>query len=1320
MPLAEIDCSSKCRSKLHYRDLIIVATQNILPEIILNYLIRCGNLGRGNDEFGRNVLHVCSSIAEKYTIVEWLLKYKKIDINIKNVESGYSALHCAVFYGQIRTAVNLIKAGALFTLDNDYLTPLDHVIRDTYIETRVQDSTGERYALESYDVYTFGENTNSNLGHNSETAKKTPEIIDIFRRYSICITKVKIDKFHTVFLADNGSVYSCGFGVGGRLGHDNEESVVIPKKIEMMELIKEKEYDRCVDIEVSVDNTYFLTEKGFLWSCGLNQYHQLGHPTLTKVLVPTKIQFRQLKDKKITKMACGRFHSALIVDDQLYTFGLNAGHLGHQKGEQFIQHPMLVTKFNSKEEYVQKLLCNDYAIICYTNKGDIYVLNDYKPRKIVKNVLNITELGVTGGRLDSKVESSGVLKENVGDDLKLFYLQSAKLYIWNEKDCLRKLCLWTTHQKLLIEHIAVGSSALIFTTIEGQAYTVNLDKLSIGKKSKHDQDTSNSIYDEGRIQTLTPVAVQFLHRSRFVTVDRKGRTFSALQYHPNTNLNAYPRYPTSIFDEDINRLFDEKDHYDSVHDIIVKINQHEFPLHRYILAMKSEYFRKLILNMNENENITTDKPSKKKKEKNTQELIIDDIVDIDMFKLILEYIYGQKCPYMTLCERAKDKQNALLLYTNQRHDENDSNDDDNDFNNNRKKKFQKSKKKKKVCLIPAVVNDTVTSATLQKDELSSNLDQLIDLSKRFQLHSLKKRLDSVKQSRQRNELIDTDIGQLKLKNHFSRQALPELYDVSIVAEDGNKLFCHKCILTSRMEYFHSMFLAGWMESQNNPELKMTIPSNLLEILIDYLYTDKLTDKYNIELLCQLLVYADQLLIPRLKEICEFHISNLITFRDAADILKFSSTYNAIELKAFVEQFICRNMATFLEGRLLDNVDDDLLNDLTKSYRNMLDCMSYRMITPYSDCPSLEPIMNDLLTLEELNEIAVDNDDLKKPKRKQIRLRMSEGDSKTENFSVITQRTSPDAVSTLVAEKTNGVYSTIPKNTQEDKWISVKAPKDKKQNKPKQLTPSSKAQMSTANDTKVVSKPLIPGATYSQKDVIKLAAMKKTSVNSLISSTLHDIGKQQNMPSINELESVKSPKVLASNDATRSAWNVSTHSVSKLSIQDVIENDTTPAKKAKSSKIPAPVSITATNPEPIVIRSDPVSIASPAVQSPIENPWSISPKSPPQTALFHQLSSPPPHSFRSILDDEMRQREALRQVTNKSFELIQIEEHAIQALKRLYSVDQQFDMRITVERVVPLTANPIWPRTPTTSSTGSNSIGSGKKIHLNPFISNNKR
>ncbi|CAF4889283.1 unnamed protein product, partial [Rotaria sp. Silwood1] len=148
----EIDCTPKCRSTTHYLDLIRVASQSISIPIILNYICRCGNCAKGHDKYGRTLIQ---------------------------------ALHYSVFYGRIDNSVNLIKAGANTSLlDYDHMTYIDHVIRDTYIET-----SSELLDIESYEVYTMGENTNGNLGHTQSTAKKVPELIDIFRRDSICIKK---------------------------------------------------------------------------------------------------------------------------------------------------------------------------------------------------------------------------------------------------------------------------------------------------------------------------------------------------------------------------------------------------------------------------------------------------------------------------------------------------------------------------------------------------------------------------------------------------------------------------------------------------------------------------------------------------------------------------------------------------------------------------------------------------------------------------------------------------------------------------------------------------------------------------------------------------------------------------------------------------------------------------------------------------------------------------------------------------------------------------------------------------------------------------
>jgi hypothetical protein len=46
--------------------------------------------------------------------------------------------------------------------------------------------------------------------------------------------------------------------------------------------------------------------------------------------------------------------------------------------------------------------------------------------------------------------------------------------------------------------------------------------------------------------------------------------------------------------------------------------------------------------------------------------------------------------------------------------------------------------------------------------------------------------------------------------------------------------------------------------------------------------------------------------------------------------------------------------------------------------------------------------------------------------------------------------------------------------------------------------------------------------------------------------------------------------------------------------------------------------------------------------------------------------------------------------------------AIQALHRLYNAAQEFDVRISIERVLPEIANPIWPRASASASAAASS------------------
>lgn len=63
--------------------------------------------------------------------MKYLVHVHGANLNFADKESGCTALHRAVFYGQIHIAVNLLKLGAELNIyDNGHLTAIDYAIRD--------------------------------------------------------------------------------------------------------------------------------------------------------------------------------------------------------------------------------------------------------------------------------------------------------------------------------------------------------------------------------------------------------------------------------------------------------------------------------------------------------------------------------------------------------------------------------------------------------------------------------------------------------------------------------------------------------------------------------------------------------------------------------------------------------------------------------------------------------------------------------------------------------------------------------------------------------------------------------------------------------------------------------------------------------------------------------------------------------------------------------------------------------------------------------------------------------------------------------------
>ncbi len=73
-----------------------------------------------------------------------------------------------------------------------------------------------------------------------------------------------------------------------------------------------------------------------VYTCGENFYHQLGHqPPPPRLLAPAPVGGGRGpgggKVAQAVGVGAGRYHSVYWTEESLYTWGLNAGQLGHLK-----------------------------------------------------------------------------------------------------------------------------------------------------------------------------------------------------------------------------------------------------------------------------------------------------------------------------------------------------------------------------------------------------------------------------------------------------------------------------------------------------------------------------------------------------------------------------------------------------------------------------------------------------------------------------------------------------------------------------------------------------------------------------------------------------------------------------------------------------------------------------------------------------------------------------------------------------------------------------------------------------------------------------
>uniref|UniRef100_A0A8C5PTZ4 HECT and RLD domain containing E3 ubiquitin protein ligase 4 n=1 Tax=Leptobrachium leishanense TaxID=445787 RepID=A0A8C5PTZ4_9ANUR len=157
------------------------------------------------------------------------------------------------------------------------------------------------------------------LGGIDEEIVIEPRKCDFFQNKNV--RDVGCGSRHTVFVLDDGTVYSCGCNDLGQLGHDRGR-----KKPEQVGAL---DAQNIVAVSCGEAHTLALNDKGQVFSWGLATDGQIGLSGVEEYIrVPRNI--KSLSEVQIVQVACGHHHSlALSKESEVYAWGQNRyGQLG--------------------------------------------------------------------------------------------------------------------------------------------------------------------------------------------------------------------------------------------------------------------------------------------------------------------------------------------------------------------------------------------------------------------------------------------------------------------------------------------------------------------------------------------------------------------------------------------------------------------------------------------------------------------------------------------------------------------------------------------------------------------------------------------------------------------------------------------------------------------------------------------------------------------------------------------------------------------------------------------------------------------------------
>lgn len=107
-----------------------------------------------------------------------------------------------------------------------------------------------------------------------------------------------------------------------------------------------------------------------------------------------------------------------------------------------------------------------------------------------------------------------------------------------------------------------------------------------------------------------------------------------------SSLYEVPSISPSSFSQHFRNLLEEADETDNIHDVTLQAGDRNFPAHKYILSMRSEFFRKQFMSEHGGVN---EEEVRRSEDAVGCDLLIFEKVPADVLEYVLHFIYTDSC-----------------------------------------------------------------------------------------------------------------------------------------------------------------------------------------------------------------------------------------------------------------------------------------------------------------------------------------------------------------------------------------------------------------------------------------------------------------------------------------------------------------------------------------------------------------------------------------------------------------------------------------------------------------------------------------------------